>query len=169
VAEKKAVMADFAGAQMAVLVSTTVIEVGVDVPNASLMVIEHAERFGLSQLHQLRGRVGRGAAASACVLMYSTGDAPRLSPAARARLQAMAQTQDGFEIARRDLEIRGPGEFLGARQSGAPLLRFADLATDAPWLEWARTWAPTMLAHQPQLASRHVQRWLGGKSDFVKA
>jgi ATP-dependent DNA helicase RecG len=168
-ADKKAVMADFAGAQMAVLVSTTVIEVGVDVPNASLMVIEHAERFGLSQLHQLRGRVGRGAAASACVLMYSTGDAPRLSPAARARLQAMAQTQDGFEIARRDLEIRGPGEFLGARQSGAPLLRFADLTTDASWLEWARTLAPTMLARQPQLASRHVQRWLGGKSDFVKA
>ncbi len=168
-AEKKAVMADFAGAQMAVLVSTTVIEVGVDVPNASLMVIEHAERFGLSQLHQLRGRVGRGAAASACVLMYSTGDAPRLSPAARARLQAMAQTQDGFEIARRDLEIRGPGEFLGARQSGAPLLRFADLATDTQWLQWARNWAPTMLTHQPQLAARHVQRWLGGKSDFVKA
>jgi ATP-dependent DNA helicase RecG len=168
-AEKKAVMAEFAGAQMAVLVSTTVIEVGVDVPNASLMVIEHAERFGLSQLHQLRGRVGRGAAASACVLMYSTGDAPRLSAAARARLQAMAQTQDGFEIARRDLEIRGPGEFLGARQSGAPLLRFADLATDGRWLEWARTWAPAMLARQPQLAARHVQRWLGGKSDFVKA
>jgi ATP-dependent DNA helicase RecG len=168
-ADKKAVMADFAGAQMAVLVSTTVIEVGVDVPNASLMVIEHAERFGLSQLHQLRGRVGRGAAASACVLMYSTGDAPRLSPAARARLQAMAQTQDGFEIARRDLEIRGPGEFLGARQSGAPLLRFADLATDTQWLQWARHWAPTMLTQQPQLAARHVQRWLGGKSDFVKA
>jgi ATP-dependent DNA helicase RecG len=168
-AEKKAVMADFAGAQMAVLVSTTVIEVGVDVPNASLMVIEHAERFGLSQLHQLRGRVGRGAAASACVLMYSTGDVPRLSPAARARLQAMVQTQDGFEIARRDLEIRGPGEFLGARQSGAPLLRFADLATDTQWLQWARHWAPTMLTQQPQLAARHVQRWLGGKSDFVKA
>jgi ATP-dependent DNA helicase RecG len=101
--------------------------------------------------------------------MYSTGDAPRLSAAARARLQAMAQTQDGFEIARRDLEIRGPGEFLGARQSGAPLLRFADLATDGRWLEWARTWAPAMLARQPQLAARHVQRWLGGKSDFVKA
>ena len=168
-AEKKAVMADFAGAQMAVLVSTTVIEVGVDVPNASLMVIEHAERFGLSQLHQLRGRVGRGAAASACVLLYSTGDVPRLSPAARARLQAMVQTQDGFEIARRDLEIRGPGEFLGARQSGAPLLRFADLATDTQWLQWARHWAPTMLTQQPQLAARHVQRWLGGKSDFVKA
>ena len=99
-------------------------------PNASLMVIEHAERFGLSQLHQLRGRVGRGAAASACVLLYSAGENGRLGETARARLKAMAETADGFEIARRDLEIRGPGEFLGARQSGAPLLRFADLATD---------------------------------------
>ena len=168
-AEKKTVMAAFAGGQMAVLVSTTVIEVGVDVPNASLMVIEHAERFGLSQLHQLRGRVGRGAAASACVLMYSTGDGPRLGETARARLQAMAQTQDGFEIARRDLEIRGPGEFLGARQSGAPLLRFADLATDGQWLDWARELAPIMRDQHPQLARDHVQRWLGGKSEFVKA
>jgi ATP-dependent DNA helicase RecG len=117
VAEKKAVMSLFTGGQMGLLVSTTVIEVGVDVPNASLMVIEHAERFGLSQLHQLRGRVGRGAAASACVLLYSTGDAPRLGETARARLKAMAETNDGFEIARRDLDIRGPGEFLGARQS----------------------------------------------------
>jgi len=122
-AEKKAVMSLFTGGQMGVLVSTTVIEVGVDVPNASLMVIEHAERFGLSQLHQLRGRVGRGAAASACVLLYSTGDAPRLGEAARERLRAMAESNDGFEIARRDLEIRGPGEFMGARQSGAALLR----------------------------------------------
>ena len=112
------------------LVSTTVIEVGVDVPNASLMVIEHAERFGLSQLHQLRGRVGRGAAASACVLLYAPNEGGRVGEAARARLRAMAETGDGFEIARRDLEIRGPGEFLGARQSGAPLLRFADLTTD---------------------------------------
>ena len=113
-AEKAAVMALFTSGQMAVLVSTTVIEVGVDVPNASLMVIEHAERFGLSQLHQLRGRVGRGANASVCVLLYT---AP-LSPTGKDRLKAMAQTTDGFEIARRDLEIRGPGEFLGARQSG---------------------------------------------------
>ena len=168
-ADKKAVMAAFAGGQTAVLVSTTVIEVGVDVPNASLMVIEHAERFGLSQLHQLRGRVGRGAAASACVLLYSTGDQSRLGQAARARLQAMAQTQDGFEIARRDLDIRGPGEFLGARQSGAALLRFADLSTDGRWLEWARELAPLMLERHPHLAERHVQRWLGGRSDFVKA
>ncbi len=168
-AEKKAVMSLFTGGQMGVLVSTTVIEVGVDVPNASLMVIEHAERFGLSQLHQLRGRVGRGAAASACVLLYSTGDGPRLGETARARLKAMAETNDGFEIARRDLDIRGPGEFLGARQSGAPLLRFADLATDTVLLEWARALAPAMLDRHPELAERHTQRWLGGKSEFLKA
>jgi len=168
-AEKKAVMSLFTGGQMGVLVSTTVIEVGVDVPNASLMVIEHAERFGLSQLHQLRGRVGRGAAASACVLLYSTGDAPRLGEMARERLKAMAQTNDGFEIARRDLEIRGPGEFLGARQSGAPLLRFADLATDTELLAWARGLAPTMLDRHTELAHRHVLRWLGGKAEYLKA
>jgi len=146
-----------------------VIEVGVDVPNASLMVIEHAERFGLSQLHQLRGRVGRGAAASACVLLFSTGDAPRLGQTARERLRAMVETSDGFEIARRDLEIRGPGEFLGARQSGAALLRFADLSTDADLLAWARALAPVMLDRYPELAERHVQRWLGGKAEFLKA
>nr|WP_326535663.1 ATP-dependent DNA helicase RecG [Pseudorhodoferax sp.] len=168
-AEKKAVMALFTEGLMGVLVSTTVIEVGVDVPNASLMVIEHAERFGLSQLHQLRGRVGRGAAASACVLLYSTGDAPRLGETARARLKAMAETTDGFEIARRDLEIRGPGEFLGERQSGAPLLRFADLEEDAGLLAWARELAPRMLDDSPLLAERHVQRWLGGKAEFLKA
>lgn len=168
-AEKKAVMALFTSGQLGVLVSTTVIEVGVDVPNASLMVIEHAERFGLSQLHQLRGRVGRGAAASACVLLYSTGDAPRLGETARARLKAMAETQDGFEIARRDLEIRGPGEFLGARQSGAPLLRFADLATDTQLLAWARAAAPVILDRHADLAQRHVVRWLGGKAEFLKA
>ncbi len=169
VAEKKAVMVLFNAGQIGVLVSTTVIEVGVDVPNASLMVIEHAERFGLSQLHQLRGRVGRGAAASACVLLYSTGDGPRLGETARARLKAMAETQDGFEIARRDLEIRGPGEFLGARQSGAPLLRFADLATDTELLAWARALAPLMLDRHADLAQRHILRWLGGKADYLKA
>ncbi len=187
--EKKAVMSLFTGgpgekglaakagnassnasvAPMGVLVSTTVIEVGVDVPNASLMVIEHAERFGLSQLHQLRGRVGRGAAASACVLIYSTGDAPRLGQMARDRLKAMVQTNDGFEIARRDLEIRGPGEFLGARQSGDALLRFADLATDTQLLDWARAAAPQMLDKYPDLSERHVDRWLGGKAEFLKA
>jgi ATP-dependent DNA helicase RecG len=169
VAEKKAVMALFTSGTMGVLVSTTVIEVGVDVPNASLMVIEHAERFGLSQLHQLRGRVGRGAAASACVLLYSTGDAPRLGETARARLKAMAETNDGFEIARRDLEIRGPGEFLGARQSGAALLRFADLETDTDLLAWARRWAPVMLDQFPAMAEKHVHRWLGTKAEYLKA
>ncbi len=169
VAEKKAVMSLFTAGQMGLLVSTTVIEVGVDVPNASLMVIEHAERFGLSQLHQLRGRVGRGAAASACVLLYSTGDASRLSETARARLKAMAESNDGFEIARRDLEIRGPGEFLGARQSGAAMLRFADLALDAALLAWARRLAPLMLDQHPALAEKHVLRWLGGKAEFLKA
>ena len=169
VAEKKAVMSLFVDGVMGVLVSTTVIEVGVDVPNASLMVIEHAERFGLSQLHQLRGRVGRGAAASACVLLYSTGDAPRLGETARARLKAIVETNDGFEIARRDLEIRGPGEFLGARQSGAALLRFADLATDDELLEWARAAAPVMLDKYPALAEKHVLRWLGGKAEYLKA
>ncbi|MBA3774039.1 MAG: ATP-dependent DNA helicase RecG [Ramlibacter sp.] len=169
VQEKKAVMSLFTGGRMGVLVSTTVIEVGVDVPNASLMVIEHAERFGLSQLHQLRGRVGRGAAASACILLYSAGEAGRLGETARARLKAMAQTADGFEIARRDLEIRGPGEFLGARQSGAPLLRFADLATDSLLLEWARELAPRMLDRHASLAQKHIGRWLGGKSEYLKA
>jgi len=169
VAEKKEVMSLFVGGQMGVLVSTTVIEVGVDVPNASLMVIEHAERFGLSQLHQLRGRVGRGAAASACVLLYATGDAPRLGETARERLKAMAQTNDGFEIARRDLEIRGPGEFMGARQSGDAMLRFADVLEDARLLDWARRLAPVLIDEHAVLAEQHVQRWMGCKSDYLKA
>jgi ATP-dependent DNA helicase RecG len=168
-AEKREVMASFTSGQLGVLVSTTVIEVGVDVPNASMMVIEHAERFGLSQLHQLRGRVGRGAAASACVLLYSTGDAPRLGEMARERLKAMAQSNDGFEIARRDLEIRGPGEFLGARQSGAALLRFADLLTDTALLDWARHQAPLLLDHYPMLARQHIDRWLGAQLEYLKA
>ena len=169
VAEKKAVMALFTAGDMGVLVSTTVIEVGVDVPNASLMVIEHAERFGLSQLHQLRGRVGRGAAASACVLLYAPNENGRLSETARQRLKAMAETNDGFEIARRDLDIRGPGEFMGERQSGAPLLRFADLATDTHLLEWARAAADHMLDAHPQAAQRHMDRWMGSKAEYLKA
>jgi ATP-dependent DNA helicase RecG len=167
--EKKAVMALFTSGAMVLLVSTTVIEVGVDVPNASLMVIEHAERFGLSQLHQLRGRVGRGAAASACVLLFSTGESGRLGDTAKARLKAMAETNDGFEIARMDLEIRGPGEFLGARQSGAALLRFADLMEDAALLERVRAVAPQMLEEYGDLAALHIERWMGGKVDFLKA
>ncbi|WP_457329288.1 ATP-dependent DNA helicase RecG [Rhizobacter sp. P5_C2] len=164
-AEKAAVMALFTAGEMKVLVSTTVIEVGVDVPNASLMVIEHAERFGLSQLHQLRGRVGRGSVASVCVLVYT---AP-LSPTGKDRLRAMAETNDGFEIARRDLEIRGPGEFLGARQSGAPLLRFADLALDEALVHRARAVATLLLAQHPRIAEQHVARWLGGKAEYLKA
>ncbi len=163
--EKAAVMQRFAAGEIKLLVATTVIEVGVDVPNASLMVIEHAERFGLAQLHQLRGRVGRGAVASVCVLLY-TGP---LSPTGKARLQAMAQTNDGFEIARRDLEIRGPGEFMGARQSGDALLRFADLAQDGALLQQARAVAPRLLAQHLHVAQQHVDRWLGGKSEFLKA
>jgi len=164
-AEKAAVMSLFTGGQMAVLVSTTVIEVGVDVPTASLMVIEHAERFGLSQLHQLRGRVGRGAVASVCVLLYT----PPLSDTGKARLKAMAETNDGFEIARRDLEIRGPGEFMGARQSGAALLRFADLTADADLLDQARQLAPRLLASHPQAAAAQVERWLGSRAEYLKA
>ncbi|KQW35523.1 ATP-dependent DNA helicase RecG [Rhizobacter sp. Root404] len=163
--EKAAVMALFTAGEMAVLVSTTVIEVGVDVPNASLMVIEHAERFGLSQLHQLRGRVGRGTVASVCVLLYT---AP-LSDTGKARLKAMLETGDGFEIARRDLDIRGPGEFMGARQSGAPLLRFADLAEDEALVHLARDAATLLLDRHPEVALAHVNRWLGGRSDYLKA
>ncbi len=168
-AEKKDVMAQFAAGALQVLVATTVIEVGVDVPNASLMVIEHAERFGLSQLHQLRGRVGRGAVASACVLLYSVGDSGRLGDTAKDRLRAMQETTDGFEIARRDLAIRGPGEFLGARQSGAALLRFADLEQDSALLDWARAVAPQLWQQHPPLAQQHIARWLGGKTDYLKA
>ena len=164
-AEKAAVMQLFTSGEMKLLVATTVIEVGVDVPNASLMVIEHAERFGLAQLHQLRGRVGRGAVASVCVLLF-TGP---LSPTGKARLQAMAETNDGFEIARRDLDIRGPGEFMGARQSGDALLRFADLALDSALLQQARDVAPRLLAQAPSAAQAHVDRWLGGKAEFMKA
>jgi ATP-dependent DNA helicase RecG len=163
--EKAAVMSLFTSGQIAVLVSTTVIEVGVDVPNASLMVIEHAERFGLSQLHQLRGRVGRGAVASVCVLLYSGP----LSEASKARLKAMMETNDGFEIARRDLDIRGPGEFLGARQSGAALLRFADLQLDEALVRAARHAATVLLDQHPQAAARHVARWLGTRAEYLKA
>ena len=164
-AEKAAVMALFTAGEMKLLVATTVIEVGVDVPNASLMVIEHAERFGLEQLHQLRGRVGRGEVASVCVLLYT---AP-LSPTGKARLQAMAETNDGFEIARRDLDIRGPGEFMGARQSGDALLRFADLAEDSGLLQQARAAAPLLMQRHPQAAAAHAARWLASRADFLKA
>ncbi|WP_044041109.1 ATP-dependent DNA helicase RecG [Caballeronia insecticola] len=164
-AEKAAVMDAFARNEVQLLVATTVIEVGVDVPNASLMVIEHAERFGLAQLHQLRGRVGRGSTASVCVLMYANP----LSQTARARLQTMRETTDGFEIARRDLEIRGPGEFLGARQSGEAMLRFASLENDAWLIEPARAAADAMLSDFPDAVTRHLARWLGAREHYLKA
>jgi ATP-dependent DNA helicase RecG len=164
-AEKQEVMDAFSRGEIHLLVATTVIEVGVDVPNASLMVIEHAERFGLSQLHQLRGRVGRGFAASVCVLLYQSP----LGPTAKQRLTTMRETTDGFEIARRDLEIRGPGEFLGARQSGQALLRFADLETDQWLVEKARTVAQALLRDDPETVQAHLARWLGAREDFLKA
>ncbi|MFZ4551176.1 MAG: ATP-dependent DNA helicase RecG [Aquabacterium sp.] len=164
-ADKADVMSRFSSGELSVLVATTVIEVGVDVPNASLMVIEHAERFGLSQLHQLRGRVGRGSVASVCVLLYSSP----LSDSGKQRLKAMAETTDGFEIARRDLEIRGPGEFMGARQSGSALLRFADLNEDQGLVSRARQVAELLLREHPRVAQRHVIRWLGDKTEYLKA
>ena len=164
-AEKDEVMAAFKAGEIDLLVATTVIEVGVDVPNASLMVIEHAERFGLSQLHQLRGRVGRGTAQSLCVLLY------RHPPGAiaRERLATMRETQDGFEIARRDLELRGPGELLGARQSGAMLLRFADLGRDAPLVDIAHALSERLLEARPDVVEAHLDRWLRRRERFLDA
>ena len=162
-AEKATVMAAFSAGELDVLVATTVIEVGVDVPNASLMVIEHAERMGLAQLHQLRGRVGRGAAASTCVLLFSEP----LSELAKARLKVIYEHTDGFEIARQDLQIRGPGEFLGARQSGAPMLRFARLEEDMLLLEQARGVAPRLIEEQPEVVEAHLARWLGSREGFL--
>ncbi len=163
--EKAATMAAFAAGEIDVLVATTVIEVGVDVPNASLMVIEHAERFGLSQLHQLRGRVGRGAHESVCVLLY----AGPLSETARARLKIIFENTDGFEIARQDLHLRGPGEFIGSRQSGVPLLRYADLEIDGDLVELARKEAERLLCDNPAAVERHLRRWLGSREELLKA
>ena len=165
VEEKVATMAAFLAGEIDVLVATTVIEVGVDVPNASLMVVEHAERFGLSQLHQLRGRIGRGKDASVCVLLYQTP----LSTAARERLKIIFENTDGFEIARQDLRLRGPGEFVGSRQSGLPLLRYADLEADADLLAPAREMAERLLRDAPECAARHLERWLGGREELLKA
>jgi ATP-dependent DNA helicase RecG len=163
--DKAEVMAAFVRGEIGVLVATTVIEVGVDVPNASMMVIEHAERFGLAQLHQLRGRVGRGSAESECILLFEEP----MSEAAKARLKVIYENNDGFEIARQDLLIRGPGEFLGARQSGVPLLRFADLERDLRLIEAARDAAEELLRREPSAANAHLERWLGGREEFIKA
>src|SRR5690606_31540232 len=163
--EKSATMAAFSAGELDLLVATTVIEVGVDVPNASLMVIEHAERFGLAQLHQLRGRVGRGTAESVCILIY----AQPLSQTGRERLKVIYENTDGFAIAREDLRIRGPGEFVGARQSGVPLLRYADLELDAGLIEPARAAAERLLAESPAVADRLLARWQGGREALLRA
>ena len=160
-AEKDAAMAAFKEARIDVLVATTVIEVGVDVPNASLMVIENAERLGLAQLHQLRGRVGRGARRSACVMMY---EGP-LTEAARARLEVLRATNDGFAIAQRDLEIRGPGELLGTRQTGLAQLRIVDLTRDLPLLPDIERAASELLARHESRVAPLIRRWLGTDAD----
>ena len=162
--EKQNIMKAFSQGQIDVLVATTVIEVGVDVPNASLMVIEHAERFGLAQLHQLRGRVGRGAQKSFCILLYG-----ELSETGKERLKVIRETTDGFEVARRDLEIRGPGEFLGARQSGVPLLRFADIEKDTELVEAARQFAARWIQSDSQAAAQHAKRWFSASEGFLDA
>jgi ATP-dependent DNA helicase RecG len=163
--EKASVMEAFKARRLQLLVATTVIEVGVDVPNATLMVIEHAERMGLAQLHQLRGRVGRGAGESLAILLYHRP----LSETARARLKIIYGTTDGFEIAREDLRLRGPGEYLGARQSGAPLLRFADLEQDEDLLLAARHAADELIGARSPAVDRHLDRWLGPRRFFLKA
>jgi ATP-dependent DNA helicase RecG len=163
--EKAAVMADFKAGRLNLLVATTVIEVGVDVPNAALMVIEHAERYGLAQLHQLRGRVGRGARESTCLLMFGEP----LSESAKQRLRILKENTDGFAIAREDLKLRGPGEFLGARQSGQQILRFADLDTDLDLLEAARNMAEELIDRHPDIVTRHLDRWLPRGLDYLRA
>jgi ATP-dependent DNA helicase RecG len=156
-AEKEAIMADFKAGQLDLLVATTVIEVGMDVPNASLMIIENTERLGLAQLHQLRGRVGRGSAESSCVLMYHSP----LSEQARLRMEILRNTNDGFEIARRDLQMRGPGEVLGIRQTGVLQLRIADLLRDEDLLPQVRQTADELLRDYPAHAEAIIRRWLG--------
>jgi ATP-dependent DNA helicase RecG len=163
--DKQAVMDAFKAGELAVLVATTVIEVGVDVPNASLMVIENSERLGLAQLHQLRGRVGRGAVASNCVLLYQ----PPLGQLARERLQVMRETSDGFRIAEKDLELRGPGEVLGTRQTGQLAFRIADLSRDAHLLPAVQALGERMLAEFPDQTSRLIERWIGGAARFADA
>jgi ATP-dependent DNA helicase RecG len=157
--EKDRVMRAFAAGEVQVLVSTTVIEVGIDVPNATVMVIEHAERFGLAQLHQLRGRVGRGAHPSACVLLYQEP----MADAGDARLRALVETADGFVIAERDLELRGPGDVFGTRQSGMPTLRSGDLVRDREIMEQARRCAGLALDREPEgaLVAEARRSWSG--------
>ncbi|MDO9012575.1 MAG: ATP-dependent DNA helicase RecG [Gallionella sp.] len=162
-AEKVRVMTAFKAGELQLLVATTVIEVGVDVPNASLMVIDHAERMGLAQLHQLRGRVGRGSAQSLCILLYQKP----LSELARTRLKVIFENTDGFAIAQEDLQLRGPGELLGARQSGVAMLRFADIDADEDLLEQARGVADELLHDYPEAARAYLQRWMAKKHDYL--
>jgi len=164
-AEKQAAMLAFKSGDVALLVATTVIEVGVDVPNASLMVIENAERLGLAQLHQLRGRVGRGSAKSSCVLLYQSP----LSAAARQRLDVMRETNDGFRIAEKDLELRGPGEVLGTRQTGQLALRIADLARDAALLPAVQRAGAILLRDHPDSVERLIERWIGASARYAGA
>ena len=164
-AEKQSTMRAFKDGSIDLLVATTVIEVGVDVPNASLMVIENAERLGLAQLHQLRGRVGRGSAASSCVLLYQSP----LSAMARERLDTLRQTNDGFAIAEKDLQLRGPGELLGTRQTGLAAFRIADLARDADLLPQVHALADQLLRDAPDAAERIIDRWVGGAARFAAA
>src|SRR6185312_8861533 len=161
-AKKDAAMLAFKAGKLQLLVATTVIEVGVDVPNATLMVIENAERMGLAQLHQLRGRVGRGAEVSNCVLLYS---AP-LSPLARERLQVVRETNDGFEIARRDLELRGAGELLGTRQTGLAQLKVAELTRDADLLPRVQEAAELLIAQYPDNIAALAARWIGSAEQY---
>ena len=163
--EKATIMADFAANRIQVLVATTVIEVGVDVPNASWMVIEHAERFGLAQLHQLRGRVGRGSVASTCILLFTD----KLSDTAKQRLKVIYETTDGFTIAREDLRIRGPGELLGPRQSGLPSLRYANIEEDIDLVEAARDAAPKIEQHPDFNKTAFLERWIRHRVEFAKA
>ena len=164
-AQKASLMADFQAGGIQVLVATTVIEVGVDVPNASLMVIESAERFGLAQLHQLRGRVGRGSRASECILLFGE----KLTETARARLKAIYENHDGFKLAELDLRLRGEGDLLGERQSGDPLLRFARLDEDAELIAHAAQAAQRLVEEDAALARRHMARWLGSKQELLRA
>jgi len=164
-AEKQQIMADFKAGIIHLLVATTVIEVGVDVPNSSLMIIENPERLGLAQLHQLRGRVGRGAIASHCVLLYK---AP-LSNTATQRLSVLRQSNDGFIIAQKDLEIRGPGEVLGTKQTGLAELKIADLVRDQALIPHIQKLANHVMAQAPEKVDAIILRWLGHKQHYVQA
>jgi ATP-dependent DNA helicase RecG len=163
--EKQAAMRAFKAGDTGLLVATTVIEVGVDVPNASLMIVENAERLGLAQLHQLRGRVGRGREASTCVLLYQRP----LAAMARQRLETLRQTSDGFVIAEKDLELRGPGELLGTRQTGLAAFRLADLARDADLLPAVQRIGEQLQRDAPDIAERLVARWIGGAARYASA